>query len=79
MAALEAWIARIVDVGHVAVDTETTSLDEMQAELVGISLCVDAGNAPPIFRWAISRAAAICLDRRNWSRGSWSWRPCWLR
>ncbi len=45
MAALEAWIARISEVGHVAVDTETTSLDEMQAELVGISLCVDAGRA----------------------------------
>lgn len=45
MAALGAWIARIVEVGHVAVDTETTSLNEMQAELVGISLCVDAGKA----------------------------------
>ena len=45
MAALQGWIARIVEVGHVAVDTETTSLDEMQAELVGISLCVDAGKA----------------------------------
>ncbi|WP_426033828.1 DNA polymerase I [Cypionkella sp. TWP1-2-1b2] len=45
MAALGAWIARIVEVGHVAVDTETTSLDEMKAELVGISLCVDAGKA----------------------------------
>ncbi|MDZ4394416.1 DNA polymerase I [Cypionkella sp.] len=45
MAALEAWIARITHVGHVAVDTETTSLNEMQAELVGISLCVDAGKA----------------------------------
>lgn len=45
MAAIDAWIARIVEVGHVAVDTETTSLDEMKAELVGISLCVDAGRA----------------------------------
>ena len=45
MAALERWIARIREVGHVAVDTETTSLDEMRAELVGISLCVDAGRA----------------------------------
>ena len=45
MAALERWIARIREVGHVAVDTETTSLDEMQADLVGISLCVDAGTA----------------------------------
>ncbi|MCE6951171.1 DNA polymerase I [Cereibacter sphaeroides] len=43
--ALAAWIARIREVGHVAVDTETTSLDEMRAELVGISLCVDAGTA----------------------------------
>jgi DNA polymerase I len=45
MAALERWIALIRDRGHVAVDTETTSLDEMRAELVGISLCVEAGNA----------------------------------
>ena len=45
MAALNRWIARIRDIGHVAVDTETTSLDEMQAELVGISLSVDAGKA----------------------------------
>jgi len=45
MATLDRWIARIREVGHVAVDTETTSLDEMLAELVGISLCVDAGDA----------------------------------
>ncbi len=44
-ATLDQWIARIREVGHVAVDTETTSLDEMQAELVGISLCIDAGKA----------------------------------
>ncbi len=43
--ALQTWIDRIYDQGHVAVDTETTSLDEMRAELVGISLCVDAGHA----------------------------------
>ncbi|MFC4671502.1 DNA polymerase I [Seohaeicola nanhaiensis] len=44
-AALETWIARIRERGYVAVDTETTSLDEMKAELAGISLCVDAGEA----------------------------------
>ncbi|MCF1707470.1 DNA polymerase I [Tabrizicola sp. J26] len=44
-AALDRWIAEIREVGHVAVDTETTSLDEMRAELVGISLCVHAGKA----------------------------------
>ena len=44
-AALDRWIARITDIGHVAIDTETTSLDEMRAELVGISLAVDPGQA----------------------------------
>ncbi len=43
--ALERWIALIRERGTVAVDTETTSLDEMQAELVGISLAVIAGEA----------------------------------
>ena len=45
MAALQDWIARIYDVGYVAVDTETTSLNEMQAELVGISLSTKVGEA----------------------------------
>ena len=44
-AALQAWIDRIYARGHVAVDTETTGLDEMVVDLVGISLCVDAGSA----------------------------------
>jgi DNA polymerase I len=45
MATLHQWIAEITDIGHVAIDTETTSLDEMRADLVGISLCVHAGKA----------------------------------
>jgi DNA polymerase-1 len=45
MAALERWIAAIREKGHVAFDTETTSLDEMRAELVGISLATDPGRA----------------------------------
>ena len=44
-AALQVWIDRIRGRGYVAVDTETTSLDEMRAELVGISLCVEPGQA----------------------------------
>ncbi|MEO0939462.1 MAG: DNA polymerase I [Pseudomonadota bacterium] len=44
-AALQAWIDRIYERGWVAVDTETTGLNEMTAELVGISLCVEAGHA----------------------------------
>lgn len=45
MAALQVWIDRIKARGHVAVDTETTGLDEMVVDLVGICLCVEAGEA----------------------------------
>ncbi|GAB4387106.1 DNA polymerase I [Albidovulum sp.] len=44
-AALGRWVERIRERGHVAVDTETTSLDEMRAELVGISLSLEPGEA----------------------------------
>ncbi|MEI4262549.1 DNA polymerase I [Roseovarius sp. D0-M9] len=45
MAALGVWLERIRAKGHVAVDTETTSLNEMQADLVGVSLAVEPGQA----------------------------------
>ncbi len=44
-AALDAWIARIIDAPLTAIDTETTSLDPMQAQLVGLSLSVEPGEA----------------------------------
>ena len=44
-ATLEAWIARAHETGLVAVDTETDSLDAMQARLVGVSLAVAPGEA----------------------------------
>ena len=44
-AALQTWIDKIYARGYVAVDTETTGLDDMVADLVGISLCVEAGEA----------------------------------
>ncbi len=44
-AALQVWIDRIRERGYVAVDTETTGLNEMIADLVGISLCVEPGQA----------------------------------
>ena len=44
-AVLQLWLDRIYAHGYVAVDTETTSLNEMRAELVGISLCVEPGEA----------------------------------
>jgi DNA polymerase-1 len=42
---LRAWIKRAYDVGVVAVDTETTSLDAMQAHLCGFSLAVAPDEA----------------------------------
>ena len=42
---LKTWIAGAQDAGFVAVDTETTSLDAMAAELVGVSLCIEPGKA----------------------------------
>ncbi|WP_209598494.1 DNA polymerase I [Ruegeria sp. HKCCSP351] len=44
-AALQKWIDQAYERGWVAVDTETTGLNEMIAGLVGISLCVEAGEA----------------------------------
>jgi len=44
-AALQAWVTRIYNAGLVAIDTETTSLDPMSAELVGISLATEPGTA----------------------------------
>ncbi|WMT87301.1 DNA polymerase I [Pelagibacterium sp. 26DY04] len=42
---LAGWIARIYEAGHVAVDTETTSLDNQAADLVGICLATEPGRA----------------------------------
>ncbi len=44
-ARLEAWIARAYDTGLLAFDTETTSLDAMRADLVGLSFAVAPGEA----------------------------------
>jgi DNA polymerase-1 len=44
-AGLQTWIDQIYARGYVAVDTETTGLNEMRADLVGVSLCVEAGEA----------------------------------
>ena len=45
MDVLAPWIAKIRDRGYVAVDTETTGLNEMTADLVGVCLCVEPGEA----------------------------------
>ncbi|MGH1576700.1 DNA polymerase I [Planktotalea sp.] len=45
LAALQPWIDHAIARGYVAVDTETTGLNDMRADLVGISLCTEAGKA----------------------------------
>jgi len=42
---LARWIADATTKGAVAVDTETTSLDPIQADLVGLSLSIEPGRA----------------------------------
>ena len=43
--ALSAWVEKIRSRGYVAVDTETTGLDNQQADLVGVCLSVTPGEA----------------------------------
>ncbi|MET0719859.1 MAG: DNA polymerase I, partial [Tardiphaga sp.] len=40
LAELNAWIARILDTGHVAFEAKASSIDPMQADLVGIALAL---------------------------------------
>ena len=39
---LKAWIARVHDVGHVAIEAKASSIDPMQAEICGIALALGA-------------------------------------
>ena len=43
--AFDAWLTKVEAAELVAIDTETTSLDEMRAQIVGISLSVTPGEA----------------------------------
>ena len=66
-AALDRWIAKLAAAPGFALDTETTGLNPMQAELVGISFATQAGVAaylPLVHRYAgapeqLDRAAAL--------------------
>ena len=44
-ASFDVWLSRIEQAGLTAIDTETTSLDAMKAEIVGVSLSVQPGEA----------------------------------
>ncbi|MEQ1537154.1 MAG: DNA polymerase I, partial [Burkholderiaceae bacterium] len=59
----DAWLAKLMAADLVAVDTETTSLDEMRAEIVGISLSVAPGEAAYIPVAHIYPGAAEQLPR----------------
>jgi DNA polymerase I len=60
---LKTWIASARETGVVAFDTETTSLDPMQAELVGVSLAVQDNRASPAS--SVIRAAYVPLAHRS--------------
>ncbi|NTF30475.1 DNA polymerase I [Rhizobium skierniewicense] len=64
---LDRWIALARETGVVAFDTETTSLDPMQAELVGFSLAV-ADNSKDAAGLDI-RAAYVPLNHKTGSGG----------
>ncbi len=64
---LDRWIADAYETGVVAFDTETTSLDPMQAELVGFSLAL-AGNDKDGSGTTI-RAAYVPLTHKTGSGG----------
>ena len=76
-AQLDAWLARIEQAELVAIDTETTSLDPMAAQLVGISLCAEPGLAayvPVAHRYAgapeqLSRDTVLAR-MRSWLESS---------
>ena len=44
-ATLVSWVNAAIEKGTVAVDTETTSIDQMAASLVGVSLSIEPGRA----------------------------------
>ncbi len=44
-AAFEDWLQRLREAPLFAIDTETTSLDYLQARLVGMSFCIEPGHA----------------------------------
>jgi DNA polymerase-1 len=61
--ALDRWVAEAYRAGIVAFDTETTGLDPMRAQLVGLSLAVTAGRACyiPVLHNAAAAQGALDL------------------
>ena len=57
---IDEWIEEAEEAGEVAVDTETSSLDPHQADLVGISLCSKIGKACYI---PVGHKSKDCLNK----------------
>jgi DNA polymerase I len=57
---IDEWIREAEEIGEVAVDTETSSLDPHQAKLVGVSLCSKIGKACYI---PIGHKSTKCIDK----------------
>jgi DNA polymerase-1 len=57
-ATLQRWVNAARTAGCVAFDTETTSLDAMEAQLVGFSLCIEPGKACYVPLGHVERVAA---------------------
>ena len=62
-ARLDAWLAKLEQAELIAFDTETTSLDAMQAEIVGASFAVETGHACYIPLAHDYPGAPVQLDR----------------
>ena len=61
--ALEKWLQRLDTAALIAFDTETTSLDAMRADIVGLSLAVEPGHACYIPLGHDYPGAPVQLDR----------------
>ena len=59
---LDLWIQDAEDKGELAVDTETTSLDPHQAEIIGISLSTEIGKACYI---PLGHTSGKCLNKKS--------------
>jgi len=62
-ARLDTWLARLREAPLIAFDTETTSLDAMQAEIVGVSFAVATGEAAYVPLAHDYPGAPVQLDR----------------
>jgi DNA polymerase I len=62
---LERWLEALSQAELFAFDTETTSLDYMQAEIVGVSFCIEPGSAAYVPLRHVYPGAPEQLDRER--------------